>query len=279
MPIKKVKENVYIIDDGTTRGNVSAYVLPSQIIFIDTGMNLPAVKSFREKLESETGKKVTTLFITHPHGDHIFGNQFFADCKIITSKITYERMIESSKTDWTPEKIEEWIKSAEDPKTLNGLEITLPNESFEDVYEMIDKDIKVIVKRTGGHTEGSSYVYCPEYKVLTAGDNLFIDSFPWGGDKTADPIKWMNALTEYLSLDVEHFLPGHGLVCGKDKIQEFRDYIKKAISLMKEMIAENSHKDDIINNVDQIEYHPARRAQWKKLTLEKWYDVITQKKE
>ncbi|HUU77572.1 MAG TPA: MBL fold metallo-hydrolase [candidate division Zixibacteria bacterium] len=277
MAIKKVKENVYIIDDGSTRGNVTAYVLPSQIIFIDSGMNLPIVRSFREKIESETGKKVTKLFITHTHGDHVFGNQVFADCDIIASKYTNDCMIKNYETDWTPEKIEEWKKSAEDPVALEGLEIKLPTDTFDEVFELIDGEVKVIVKRTGGHTEGSSYVYCPNYKVLTAGDNLFIDSFPWGGDETADPIKWMNALTEYLALDVEYYLPGHGLASGKAKIQEFQEYLQKVVSLMKEMIAENSDEEDILNNADQIEYHPPRREQWKTLTLKKWYEVISQK--
>ena len=95
MSIEKIKENVYAITDGSTRGNVAAYVLPNQIVFVDSGMNLPLMKRFRDHIEKETGKKASHLFITHAHGDHVFGNQIFEDCEIITSKHTNELMIES----------------------------------------------------------------------------------------------------------------------------------------------------------------------------------------
>ncbi len=277
MTIEKIVENVYSISDGSTRGNVAAYVLPNQIIFIDSGMNIPLVKKFREKLEKETGKKTTYLLITHTHGDHIFGNQVFKDCKIISSKHTEERMIESEKTNWAPDKIVEMIKNAEDPSTLEGLVIVLPTETFGDQMEITDGDVKVIFKRTGGHTEGSSYVYCPNYKSLTAGDNLFIDSFPWGGAPSANPEKWIAALEEYLSLDIDYYLPGHGPVSNKDKIQEFLTYISKVVDLMRKMIAEGKSEEEIIKETDAIEYHPPKRPQWKELTLKKWYEVLIAK--
>jgi len=278
MPFKKVAENVYSIADGSTRGNVAAYVLPSQIIFIDSGMHLPIVKEFREKLEKETGKKTTHLLITHTHGDHIFGNQIFKDCKIIASELTEESMKESEKTNWAPDKIKEMLKNAEDPSALAGLEIVLPTETFKERMEISDGDVKVILQRTGGHTEGSSYVYCPKYKALTAGDNLFIDSFPWGGAPTANPLKWIEALEEYLALDVDYFLPGHGPVSNQDKIKEFLDYLTKIVNLMKEMLAAGKSEEEILKAADEVAYHPPRREQWKTLTLKKWFDVISEEK-
>ena len=278
MTFKKVVDNVYSIADGSTRGNVAAYVLPNQIIFIDSGMHLPIVKEFREKLEKETGKKTTHLLITHTHGDHIFGNQVFKDCKIISSKLTKESMIESEKTNWAPDKIQEMLKNAEDPTALEGLEIVLPNETFDDQFEIKDGDVKVIIQRTGGHTEGSSYVYCPNYKALTAGDNLFIDSFPWGGAPTANPLKWIEALEEYLALDVEYFLPGHGPVSKQDKIKEFLNYLSNIVNLMKEMLSSGKSEDEILQAADDVEYHPPRREQWKALTLKKWLEVISDQK-
>ena len=277
MPTEKVRENVYAITDGSTRGNVTAYVLPTQIIFVDSGMSIPAIKEFREYIERETGKKASTLFITHAHGDHVFGNQIFEDCMIITSELTHEEMVLSKEKNWTPEALNEWKKNAEDPSSLEGLRIVLANKTFTDKYELIDGDIQVIAKKTGGHTAGSSYVYCPNYKVLFAGDNLFNKQFPWGGPPSANPIEWLAALKDYLSLDIDYYIPGHGQISDKEPVKEFLDYLEKVVSLMKDKIAEGKTEEEILALAEEIEYYPPRegREQWKTATLKKWYDVIS----
>ncbi|NHJ47477.1 MAG: MBL fold metallo-hydrolase [Asgard group archaeon] len=277
MIYENITENVYAITDGSTRGNVCAFVLPSQIVFIDTGMHIPLMKQFREELEKETGKKASTLLITHIHGDHIFANQIFKDCKIIANKDTYNRFIHSMENEWTPEKIEEWKKHTDDPKALEGLEITPPTEFFEKKLEIEDYDIKLVYKNTGGHTKGSSYVYYPEAKALAGGDNLFIGMFPWAGDQSADPQKWINAMKEYLTLDVDYYIPGHGPVCGKEGLQEWLDYLEKAVVLMRKMITERHKEETIIDKVNEIEYHPPRREEWKLNSLKKWYQVLSEK--
>ena len=275
MSIEKIKDNVYAITDGSTHVNVTAYVLPTQIVFVDSGMHIPLIKKFREHIERETGKKASVLFITHAHGDHVFGNQIFEDCEIITSELTHKAMVDSQKNNWTPEALEEWKKNSEDPLALDGLKIVLANKTFADEYELVDRDVKVIVKRTGGHTAGSSYVYCPNYKVMFAGDNLFNHSFPWGGTPTSDPLKWVESIQEYLSLDVENYIPGHGSISGKETLEEFLAYLNKVISLMKEMIAEGKTEEEILEQADKIDYYPSKREQWKALSLKKWYEVIT----
>jgi len=274
---EKVTENVYAITDGSTRGNVAAFVLPSEIIFVDSGMSLPIIKKFREELEKETGKKVSTLVITHTHGDHVFGNQVFSDCRIIASKHTKERMVVSKENDWTPEKIEEWKKTAEDPTALDGLEIVLPTESFEHAIEIDDYDTKIIIKNTGGHTAGSSYVYYPEAKALIAGDNLFINSFPWAGDQSANPQAWIDAFKEYLSLDVEFFIPGHGPISSKAEVQEYLDYFEKVVILMHKMITEGFSENKVVEKANEVEFHPPKREQWKETSLKKWYQELSKK--
>ena len=173
--------------------------------------------------------------------------------------------------------LEEWKKNAEDPSTLDGLRITLATKTFDDGYEIVDGDVKVIVKRTGGHTEGSSYVYCPNYKVMFAGDNLFNKQFPWGGPPSANPLKWIDALKKYLSLDVEHYIPGHGEISDEKPLEEFLNYLEKVTSLMKELISLNKTEEEILELAEKIDYYPPRegREQWKTATLRKWYEVIS----
>ncbi|MHA1187418.1 MAG: MBL fold metallo-hydrolase, partial [Candidatus Heimdallarchaeota archaeon] len=220
MIYEKITENVYAISDGSTRGNVAAYVLPTQIVFIDSGMNIPVVQQFRDELEKETGKKTTTLILTHTHFDHLLGIKVFADCKIIASRDTFNRVTYSMENEW-PARVEEMLKNPEMADGVKGFEAVNPTDYFDKEYIIEDQDVKLIIKQTGGHTSGSSYVYYPESKVLTAGDNLFIGMFPWGGDQDAHPEKWVNALKEYIDLNLDFYIPGHGKVIQKEGIQEF----------------------------------------------------------
>jgi len=275
---QKVTENVYAIVDGSTVGNICAFELPSQLIFVDSGMSLPIIKEFRETLEKETGKKTTNLLLTHYHPDHTFGNQIFKDCKIIAHRSTKQRMIEEKERNWTEEKLVEWKKTAEDSSALEGLEIVIPKETIETKLEIEDFDITILYKNTGGHTLGSSYVYYPVAKVLACGDNFFEGTFPWAGDQTADPQCWIDTIKEYLSLEVEYVLPGHGKVCSKKELKDWLAYLDKAVILIRRMIAEGFPEKDILQKVNELEYLPPKNPQHKELSLKRWYQALIAKK-
>ncbi|UCC32908.1 MAG: MBL fold metallo-hydrolase, partial [Candidatus Bathyarchaeota archaeon] len=137
--------------------------------------------------------------------------------------------------------------------------------------EIQDCDVQLTIKRTGGHTDGSTYVYCPDYKVVVTGDNLTINFNPWGGAKNGDPDVWTKALQEYLSLDADFFIPGHGPVGGKNQVKELLDYINNVGKVMKEMIALGKAEEEILSECRRVEYIPSRVAH--PSTLERWHKV------
>ena len=269
MIYEKVTENVYAITDGSTRGNVAAYELPTQLVFVDSGMNIPVVQQFRDELEKETGKKTTHLIITHTHFDHLLGIKVFKDCKIVASRQTYNRIVHSMKNEW-PDRVEQMLKNPEMAEGVKGFEAINPTDYFDDEFIIEDQDVKLITKQTGGHTAGSSYVYYKETKSLIAGDNLFIGMFPWGGDQDAHPQIWIDALNEYIDLNLDYYIPGHGPVIQKEGIEEFRDYLQKVVVLMRKKMAERFGDDKILAAANEIEYHPPRTQEWKDLSLKKW---------
>ncbi|MEA2071035.1 MAG: MBL fold metallo-hydrolase [Asgard group archaeon] len=273
MNLEQITKNVYAITDGSTIGNVAAFVTDNNIIIIDSGMNIPKMKEFRKELEKVTGKETTKLVLTHFHGDHVFGSQVFSDCDIIASKPTMKRMEESLEKEWTKEQLQERIENSENPEMLEGLEIVLPTKQFEEEYIIADNSKKIIVKRTGGHTKGSSYAYYPQAKALMAGDNLFIERFPWGGDKEADPDMWIDCLEEYLSLDCQYYIPGHGPVSNNEKVKEFLDYIKKIKKVVNQELQAGTAKEEIIKKASNIDFYPPSSEESKRLTLQKWIAV------
>lgn len=284
MVFEKVNENLYLLIDESYYDTIScAIVLPSRLIMVDSGIHVPKMKEFRKYVEKETGKTFDTLILTHHHSDHVTGNQVFSDCRIIATK-TVAQKIKSWKKNMTPEMLERRKEMLTDKTAYDGLEPTIANEIFDDYLEIIDEDIKLVIKRTGGHTVGSTYVYCPKYRFLIAGDNLLSNFPPYGADPSSNPDVWINTLKEYLTLGVEKFIPGHGEV-STDKlvkymievIEKIRDFIKKGVSTGKT-------EEDIVNEGYDKNFYPigdddSFEAHAMRITLSNWYKFWSEKKD
>jgi len=242
----------------------------------DTGTNIRKAKIFKEEIEKKTDKKIEIVINSHYHGDHFIGNQVFSDARIISSEITQKR-IQEGVSKWTDEVIENAKKRIDDPLALEGLIPTSPKESFNGQMEIEDGGVKIILKQTGGHTDGSIYAYYPEYKVLFAGDNLFVTSYPWGGEESCNPDDWINAFKEYLSLDLDYIIPGHGPAINKEKLAYSLNYFEQVKETMKQMNADGKPEEEILEKCFNIEFypiHPQNKGDHggKKTTLKKWYN-------
>ena len=277
MITEKVTENIYVfIDRNFYDTVVGAIVFPSKLIAIDSGFHVPNVKTFRNEVEKITKKKFEFLFLTHRHGDHVFGNQIFKDCKIISPKQLFAEMTNLKKR-VTPEVIQKEKARLKDSTALDGLEIILPNLTIENELQIFDKEVSLIYKTTGGHTSDSSYVYCPQYKVLFTGDNLFNNYYPYGGDKSCNPEQWMNTLNEYLELNAEIIIPGHGKPCGIKPIQETLTFLKTVKNKMKKLSTDGKREEEILKECYKIPFYPNDESnpddvEMKKSTLKQWYD-------
>ncbi|NHJ84521.1 MAG: MBL fold metallo-hydrolase [Asgard group archaeon] len=278
MGFEKVNDYIYITKDESFYDVVAgAIVLPTKLVMIDTGIHIGKMREFREWVEKETGKKFEVLFLTHFHGDHTFGNQVFSDCRIIcpTIQADYLKMLKEYLTE---ERIAKEQSRLEDPKALEGFEMTLATETFVDQYKLIDDEIVVIAKNVGGHTNDSTYIYCPNYKVLFAGDDLFVDSYPYGGHSTCNPDTWMDVYNEFLSLDVDIIIPGHGVVTDKS-------YVKKSLASFEFMkktmkdLADEGKSEDEVKEIFNQKFFPLKETdrpednELNRGTINRWYNV------
>lgn len=275
MGFEKVKENIYLYTNETFYDVVAGAIeLPTKLVMIDTGINLIEIKEFRDWVEKTTGKKFEILFLTHFHGDHTYGNQVFSDCRIISPKIHLEYM-KMLKEHLTPENIEKEQSRLKNLRALEGLEITLPTETFEGQFEIKDGDVKVIIKHTGGHTIDSSYVYCPNYKVLFTGDNLFVNSYPYGGHSSCNPETWLEVYREFLTLDVETIIPGHGFVTDKSYIEKEITFMEAFKETLKELASKGVAEEKILEECFQ-KFFPSKDTDddtsFQTSTVKRWYD-------
>ena len=90
--------------------NSAAVVLDSFIVVVDTLYYPSQGRRFHEYLETTFNKPVQCLFLTHYHGDHVFGMSAFKGAEIIGTNELMSNMRERLKTRWTEDAFNEWKK-------------------------------------------------------------------------------------------------------------------------------------------------------------------------
>lgn len=274
MRLDKISDRIYANCDGVTGGNVGIILLDDSAVAVDAQYPGSA-KDFRASIPDVTGKPVSHLILTHIHGDHIYGAQAFDDCEIIAHRRLKEKMEESLKTEWTPEKLQQNYenikKNSPDRAWLfEGLRIVLPTQTFDASYTI--EDVNVI--NTGGHSDCSSIVYIPQEKTLFAGDLVFAERFPWAGDPTSHPDTWIKAFQKILDMDVETIIPGHGPVCDKDEIRIQIKWFKEARDIMAELISKGSTEEEAVKPEHYPEFYDYSGGRLER-SLRHWYSVLS----
>jgi glyoxylase-like metal-dependent hydrolase (beta-lactamase superfamily II) len=252
---QKVSENVFAVVGRPAHSNVTAFILPSKVVLVDCGIQLSAVKEARKEIEEISKRNVKTIILTHFHSDHTHALPAFSDCRIISSNLLLRNLKQAKR------------------KAPKGFSLTFPNQIFDKKLELRDDSVRLVIKQIGGHTNCSTYVFCPNYKTIATGDNLWTEYYPWGGARGGDPDVWVQALEEYLSLDAEFFVPGHGPVGKKDDVRRLLDYIDKVRNVMREMIARGKSEEAILRAGGEIRYYPAGEGHPHISTLKKWHKI------
>jgi glyoxylase-like metal-dependent hydrolase (beta-lactamase superfamily II) len=218
-------------------------------------MQLSAVKETRREIEEISKRKVEIVILTHFHSDHTSALPAFSDCRIIASKLLLKNL------------------KAAGRKVPVGFRQTFPGETFDKQSELRDEEIELMIKRTGGHTDCSTYVFCPNYRTIATGDNLWTKYYPWGGARGGDPDVWSQTLEEYLTLDAEHFVPGHGPPGKKDDVRKLLEYINNVGNVMKEMIALGKSEEEVIRAGGEVRYYSSGVGNPHVSTLKKWFKI------
>ncbi|TFG31143.1 MBL fold metallo-hydrolase [Candidatus Thorarchaeota archaeon] len=240
MALRKIIDGIFVCDDGSNGGNHGAIVLEDEVIMIDSGMIHPKSAETKKFLESETGLPIRKLIFTHSHGDHVFGAQAFEPVNLICSEPMLRRCEKNLKEDWEPETLRKRYDEVKDDRpdlweAVQSLVIRLPDIVFNDIISFGTNN-EITVKLFGGHTAGSSVVISHPHNSVFVGDLIFNEQFPYAGDPTCDPDRWILALEEIHSGEYDIIIPGHGHVCGLSELavyiealSELRENVKAAL--------------------------------------------------
>jgi len=239
--------------------NAAAVALNNFIIVIDPLYYPSQGKRFRKHIESEFELPVKYLFITHYHGDHVFGMSAFNDVDVIGTDCLASNMLKKIETQWTQKALDDWKN--EDPSLAAEIDAMVfwpPNITFEDSYTIHDDKLTLELKRSGGHTGCSAFAFLPSEKILFAGDDIAAYDWPYISDETGSPDNYIRTLECMLNLDINKVVPGHGVIVDKKLIKEYLDYILKLKHIVIESITKGLTPEEI--EVPEF-YHPATEWQ------------------
>jgi cyclase len=229
--------------DGGGRGNAAIVRLDGRTLVFDTGMTPHAGKELRQA--AERLGPVACVVNSHWHGDHIRGNQAFADVEIVATARTKElvetraaeQLAAQKATDFdallaslpaSPQdagldkSFEARIEGVRQmAATIAEVELRSPTRTFEDRLELGPGC--ELLTLGGGHTESDAFLVLSDRRVAAVGDLLVVEMHPWNG--AGDPERWIEILRELESFEVDSFVPGHGPVATVEDVRALREHL------------------------------------------------------
>lgn len=214
--LTKVKDNLYIIESSSpadrsmfTGGNTGVFIMDTGVLVVDTKL-AGYGNDILQKIRKVTDKPVTTIVNTHTHGDHTGSNEGFpASVEIVAHENTKANMAKMDAFKGDKAKF-------------------LPKRTFPDKLTLFSGKNRVELYYFGaGHTNGDTWIYYPELRVLQTGD-----MFPWrdapfvdranGGSGVELPRTIAKALAGIKNVDA--VIPGHSPVTTLKDLQEYQRY-------------------------------------------------------
>jgi cyclase len=239
-PIKatKLSDNLAVMmGDG---GNVGVVLSPDGLMMIDGGVpdrSADLLKAIGEQVDAH---KVTLLFDTHWHFDHIGCNETLgrAGAKIMAHENVKKRL--SVKTTM------ESMNRSFDPLKPEGL----PTQEFTKGGKMtFGKEKLEYTHIPTAHTDGDSFVFFPGPNVLHTGDMLFNGFYPVIDYSTGGWVGGMaNAAATMLKVGdaSTKIIPGHGPMGTKDDLKAAQEMLSAVTQRLEKLIKEGKSADEAV---------------------------------
>ena len=273
MALEKVTDRVYADVTGENGGNFGAIVLDEEIMMVDSGMMHLKSALAKEFLTSKFGLPINKILLTHHHSDHVLGAQAFEPMSFISSSLTREICEAALDGQWSEEELKAWGEESKESRpdlweSFQSVKVLIPDIAFDEELRFGED---IVFRHIGGHTAGSSIVIVEPEQVLFIGDLLFHKSFPYAGDSTCDPDRWISGLEEILSDEYEAVIPGHGPICRSDGVIEQLEFLKEFRDLVKEAIEEGLTSKQFLDEKRTPDYYLEGAEHRVKMSVEHWF--------
>ncbi len=231
---EKVTEDIYALfgsggNIGLAVGHDYAYLIDDQFAPLSDKI-IAAVRKI-------TNKPIRYLVNTHWHGDHVGGNENFAEggTVIVAHEAVRKRMSLPHKRG--------------DREMPASPYMALPKVTYTDqlTFHLDSLRTMRVMHVNPSHTDGDSYIYFPESNVIHMGDNFSNGGYPYidlnsGGD--IDGLIRNHNMVLFLLDDETKIIPGHGPVTNRARLMAYRDMIVTIRSRVKQAKASGKSLED-----------------------------------
>ena len=210
------------VDDGALSLGIASYAIVdgSEALIYDTHVSVEHARFIRESLEADGVRRFVVL-LSHCHLDHIAGTAAFADCEVIATARTAQRLRANRRA------IEAGALAG--PPEIDPL--VLPTLTFEDRLRLDVGRFRLELIHVDIHSDDAAVVWMAEQGVLLAGDTM---------DDTVTYVAEPDGLDAHLvdlerlwALAPDRVLPNHGdpqiIAAGgytKGLVRATQDYIR-----------------------------------------------------
>jgi len=277
MTLERISDSVYADTSGTNGGNFGTIVLDNEIVFVDSGMFHHITKTEFDRIKKENNLDVTKMILTHYHSDHILGAQGLGNVSIISSRETHDLHLDEVKRKDYLTNLRQRAEDGKDErpdfwKAVQTLSVRIPDIIFDEKIS-VGRNRELVVLKLDGHTAGSSIVEFDKEETVFIGDLVFNQSFPYAGDTSCDPDKWIAALKKISDKKYSVIVPGHGQICNNDVISEHIEFLSNLRDLIKNAIDEGISPDEFVEGGRMPEFHITERSKPRvQSTARTWFD-------
>ena len=239
--VVEVAEDVYAYEQMHATGGelittVSLIVVTTEGVLVADGQESPEeTRRLVDTIAGMTEQPITHVIVASDHGDHTGGNSAFPAEARFFAHPTSAAILEVSAANPIP--------------SPGAPVVVLPTDIVEEdtVLELGGREIHV--RHLGrAHTGGDLVVYVPDGKVLFMSETYLKHIFP--AMRSAYPSEWVAMLDRALEMDVEVYVPGHGVVESPAILEaglvEFRDAVARVVGEATRLHAEGLSPDEAV---------------------------------
>jgi cyclase len=228
--LREIAEDVYAYvqpHGGWCLNNAGLIVSGDRPALVDTAATEARARALRKAIAEVTPHAPRFVVNTHPHGDHTFGNRFFADQAVIVAHEATRAEMDLAGLHLTGL----W------PEVCWGeVSVELPSLTYRGSLTLHLGETSAELLHLGpAHTRNDTVVWLPRQRVLFTGDVVMSGATPFC--LTGSISGSLEVIDRLRALDPLTVVSGHGPVGGPELLDESAGYLRHVQHLAAEGLA------------------------------------------